>query len=148
MHVHNDMDRRQRVAVVLLLAAVSLYISSPTVADPDLWGHVRFGQDILSDRGIPTVDPYSYLTEHQTWINHEWLSEVTFAAVFNAAGSRGLLALKSLILLGIVGLLYRQLRARAPARWRPSRSSCWWCSSWRWAIAPFAPNCSPSSFFS
>jgi hypothetical protein len=112
MHARNDMDRRQRVAVVLLLAAVCLYISSPTVADPDLWGHVRFGQDILAGRGIPTVDPYSYLTEHQTWINHEWLSEVAFAAVFNAAGPCGLLALKSLILLGIVGLLYGRLRAQ------------------------------------
>ena len=82
-----------------------------TIADPDLWEHVRFGQDILASRSIPAVDPYSYLTAGQHWINHEWLAEVVLAAAYNAAGDGGLLAIKIFILLAIVGLLYRHLRA-------------------------------------
>jgi hypothetical protein len=108
----HDMDRRLRLAVALLIAAVGVYISSATVADPDLWGHVRFGQDILASHSIPTVDPYSYLTEQQRWLNHEWLSEVFFAAAFNAGGPAGLLVLKTSILLAIVALLFWQLRAQ------------------------------------
>ena len=107
----HDMDGRQRAAVLLLIVAVSLYISSRTVADPDLWGHVRFGQDILASRSLHAADPYSYLTAGQPSINHEWASEAVFAATFNAAGPRGLLALKTAILLGVVLLLYRHLRA-------------------------------------
>ena len=113
MHPRHDMDGRQRAAVLLLIVAVSLYINSRTVADPDLWGHVRFGQDILASRSLPAADPYSYLTAGQPWINHEWASEAVFAAVFNAAGPCGLVALKTAILLGVVLLLYRHLRAWA-----------------------------------
>ena len=125
MRVCHDMDFRQRAAVALLVAAVCLYIGAPTIADPDLWGHVRFGQDILADGRLASVDPYSYLTANQIWINHEWLSEVSFAAAFNVAGPGGLVALKSAILLCIVALLYRQLRAKGLASWPPARSSCW-----------------------
>ncbi|MGO8689337.1 MAG: hypothetical protein ACLQLG_06860 [Thermoguttaceae bacterium] len=107
-----DMTPRQRAAVLLLIVAVSFYISSTTIADPDLWGHVRFGQDMLAARGIPAADPYSYLTAGQPWINHEWLTEVVLAGAFGAAGSYGLLAVKAAILLAILGLLYRHLAAR------------------------------------
>lgn len=81
-----DMTPRQRAAVLLLIVAVSFYISSTTIADPDLWGHVRFGQDMLAARGIPAADPYSYLTAGQPWINHEWLTEVVLAGAFVRPG--------------------------------------------------------------
>ena len=86
MHPLHDINGRQRSAVLLLVVAVSLYISARAVADPDLWGHVRFGQDILAGRGLHAADPYSYLAAGQPWINHEWACEAVFAAVFNAAG--------------------------------------------------------------
>ena len=84
----HDINGRQRSAVLLLVVAVTFYISARAVADPDLWGHVRFGQDILAGRGLHAADPYSYLAAGQPWINHEWACEAVFAAVFNAASAR------------------------------------------------------------
>jgi hypothetical protein len=96
--------------MALLLVAVSVLYLSPTVADADLWGHVRFGQDILRTHALSAQDPYSYLTAGTSWINHEWLSEVVFAATYDAMGAPGLIALKTVISVLLVLGSYLHLR--------------------------------------
>jgi hypothetical protein len=95
-----------------LLAGFGLFWFSDTIADPDLWGHIRFGQDILRTGSIIQSDIYSYRTHGQQWINHEWLSEVIFAAVHDRWGPEGLIVLKCLIGLLILALGYAQLRRK------------------------------------
>lgn len=94
---------------LVLVMAAAFYLLSRTVVDPDLWGHVRFGLDILRTGRIEQVDTYSYLTGDVPWINHEWLAEVIFAWTFARAGARGLIALKTAISLAIVGALHWHL---------------------------------------
>lgn len=55
--------------------------------DPDLWGHLRFGEYIILN-GIPFKDVFSYVLTKPIWVNHEWLSEVIFYhfASFNSNG--------------------------------------------------------------
>jgi hypothetical protein len=101
-----------RPAARVLLAGFCLYWFSLTIADPDLWGHVRFGGDILRAGTIPRSDPYSYRTAGQIWINHEWLSEVVFATLEGHAGATGLIALKVALSLTILGLGFRHLTGR------------------------------------
>jgi hypothetical protein len=59
-------------------------------ADPDLWGHVRFGQAIISGRHLLLHDPYSYSAFGHVSGNHEWLTDVIMAAIYNAFGVIGL----------------------------------------------------------
>jgi hypothetical protein len=99
-----------RRSIGFLIACIAIYILSPTVADPDLWGHVRFGQDTMAEGSIPRVDPYSYMSAGTEWINHEWLSEVLFAAVHEVGGTRGLVFLKVAVSMLIAWLLYGHLR--------------------------------------
>jgi len=82
----------------VLLAAVTR-----TSTDPDLWGNVRFGLDILRDGAIPHTDAYSFTTD-RTWVNHEWLSEVLIGHAFRAGGDVGLILLK-LVAVGVIVLL-------------------------------------------
>jgi hypothetical protein len=89
---------------LLLLASFCLFWFADTVADPDLWGHLRFGQDILRTGLVVQTDTYSYRTEGQPWINHEWLSEVIFADIYNRSGAVGLIGFKVLVSLLIFGL--------------------------------------------
>jgi hypothetical protein len=89
--------------VVVVLAAIA-YLVAPAKIDPDLWGHVRFGQDMLRDGMIHQVDPYSYLTEGSRWINHEVLSEISFAWTYNHFGALGLSGLRVAIVLGTTAL--------------------------------------------
>lgn len=88
-----------------------------THADPDLWGHVRFGLDMLRDRALTTVDPYSF-TQDIPWTNHEWLSELAMGFAFRHGGGTGLLFLKALVILIAFVVMWRGLRdVAAPWRW-------------------------------
>jgi hypothetical protein len=103
-------DRVTALVPVLMLASFSLFWFSYTVADPDLWGHIRFGLDILRSGAVAQHDIYSYRTGSQPWINHEWLSEVIFARLYDVAGPAGLIAFKLVVSASIVGLCYWHLR--------------------------------------
>ena len=95
--------------VVCLVMSVVAYVASQTFADPDIWGHVKFGQDILQSGSITDRDPYSYLTSGEVWINHEWLAEVIFAAVFAFGGSPALILMKAGLTFLTLGLVYWHL---------------------------------------
>ncbi len=97
--------------VCLVLGGITVFLSQ-TVADADLWGHVKFGQDILRSGHIIQRDTYSYLTGDQPWINHEWLAEVAFAGIFAHGGAQALILFKTAMALLIVGLIYWYLRRR------------------------------------
>lgn len=96
-------------SVICLVMSTVFYGLSQTGADPDLWGHIRFGQDLWQTGQIIRSDPYSYLTGDQLWINHEWLSEAIFYLGFTFAGSAALIVLKAAMTLLIAGLVYRHL---------------------------------------
>ncbi len=89
---------------------LTLFYLADSVADTDLWGHVRFGQDTLKAGWVLPQDPYSFLTGGSTWINHEWLAEVSFALAYDTAGAPGLIALKVALTALILGLMYRHMR--------------------------------------
>jgi len=87
----------------LSVPAFLLLLSTYTIADADLWGHLTFGADLLRGHGFTLTDPYSF-TSDTPWINHEWLAEVTIAAGYFLGGAIGLNLLK-LLVIGTIGLL-------------------------------------------
>ena len=85
-------------------------------ADADLWGHVRFGQDLLASHRLVIPDTHSF-TADKPWINHEWLAEVAMASMYAALGPLGLNLLRLACLALIAALLWRRLSAfKPPAR--------------------------------
>jgi hypothetical protein len=74
---------------VLVMVAIAV-ADSTRLADPDLWGHLRFGQATLADARLTLSDPYSYSAFGLPWHDHEWLSEVAMAALYNFGGVAGL----------------------------------------------------------
>jgi hypothetical protein len=97
--------------LVLLALAIGVYLFAPTEADPDLWGHVRFGLDLLDSGHIVRPDTYSYMSGGVPWINHEWLSEAIMAIGFRAAGPGGLIAIKLAAGMALAMLLVWHLRS-------------------------------------
>ena len=89
--------------------SLALYRFSLTVADPDLWGHIKFGETVWQAGKVAVPDPFSYLTAGRLWLNHEWLSEVVFYLVFAATGPAGLIAMKAGLGLVLMGVLYWHL---------------------------------------
>jgi hypothetical protein len=102
-----DIGRHLAVSFILLVVVVAI---ATTRADVDLWGHVRFGLDILHDLRLEAVDPYSF-TSDRPWVNHEWLSEVILAGAWQWGGSTGLVAIKLLCVFGALALVVLSLSA-------------------------------------
>jgi hypothetical protein len=106
------MDQTQKrpgffnISIIFLLCAGLHYRVSYTPADGDLWGHLKFGQDLLEHRALPSSDAYSFLTQGQPWINHEWLAESLFAAAYLGLGTSGLVLLKTAIDSIIIGAMF------------------------------------------
>ena len=88
-------------------AAVSLLRYSPALvvfiiaitdvgrwADPDLWGHLRFGQLVLTLGHPPVRNPYSYSAPGYLWRDPEWLAEALLALAYDTFGIIGLKLMK------------------------------------------------------
>ena len=89
----------------LLILAFAFDQFSLIAADPDLWGHLKFGQQAWLQKSLPETDPYSYTAQGLPWINHEWLSEILYYLIYASLGSTGLLIFKMALGLFILQLL-------------------------------------------
>jgi hypothetical protein len=99
--------------VHLALGALLLVIVTATLADPDLWGHLRFGRDVVAAGAIPKSDVYSF-TADRPWINHEWLAEVLMYAAYAKGRTPGLVAFKAGLALATIGVVLWSLRRFRP----------------------------------
>src|SRR5512136_1109382 len=80
------------LAVALALCAVYWL----RIADPDLWGHLRYGRFFL-ENGVRAADPFAYTAAGQPWYAHEYLAQIVLWLTYAAAGAGGLIALKCLL---------------------------------------------------
>jgi len=76
--------------------------------DPDVWWHIKIGEDILRTHRFPTTDVYSWTAANTPWIAYEWLGELPLAFVHRLGGRIGLdvflIALASIIMLSLYWL--------------------------------------------
>jgi hypothetical protein len=116
--VSNDRaDRWVARAWMLLIASSALYFLADNEADNDLWIHVWSGRVILASRAVPRVDAFSYTAAGLPWTDHEWLTEVGFATVFDALGADGLWACKLVVALLTAGLVWLAVARRSRSPW-------------------------------
>jgi hypothetical protein len=104
--MNSTQSRWLNIIAQLVTASAAICFFSYVTADPDLWGHIKFGEDIWKAKSLVRVDPYSFTAHGQPWINHEWLAELIFYFTYHHLGDAGLLFGKLGIGLVIVGLLY------------------------------------------
>ncbi len=98
--------------IVTLTVLVSAFSMSPSVADPDLWGHIQFGRQFLETGQLEETTSFSFTAEGYRWINHENLSEIVMAWTVDHLGVAGLLWGKLMLSLFVIGsILYFNFRA-------------------------------------
>jgi hypothetical protein len=87
------------------LSGAAFYTGLAFYVDPDLWWHLRVGENILATHHLPTSDPYSFTVSGAPWMAYEWLGETFVAAVARLGGVPALdlllIALSSAILIGL-----------------------------------------------
>jgi hypothetical protein len=58
--------------------------------DPDLWWHIKVGQNIVTSHHWPTSDPFSYTVAGNPWMAYEWLGDVAIGTVARVGALLGL----------------------------------------------------------
>src|SRR5258706_2759317 len=89
--------RSPQIAFAAILLLGLLAMTARPATDPDLWWHLRTGQWIMEAGHIPHSDSFSFTRAGSPWVSHEWLSEVTFYAIWKFAGAAGLIVFSSLL---------------------------------------------------
>ena len=75
------------------LFARVFYEARQFFVDPDVWWHIRIGQDILKTHHWPTTAPYSMTAPNLVWISYEWLGDVIVGSVYQRGGTAAMFAL-------------------------------------------------------
>lgn len=83
--------------IVPCIAALFFWKSTSAI-DPDFFWHIRFGK-IEIESGIPKTDPFSYSMPSYRFVNHEWLTDIFLAKVFDGNSFILLASLSTLIVL-------------------------------------------------
>jgi len=107
------------VIALSLVAAVVLFCVPRSMADPDVWWHLRDAQIQLATHSFLTHDLFSFTAAGSPWMNHEWLAELPFYAGFHLSGAGGLYLVTLLtievIFLGLFALIYLESNSIAAA---------------------------------
>lgn len=86
-----------------ILAGAVFYVARGFYLDPDVWWHIRVGQDVLRTHHWPTTDSYSFTAANTPWIAYEWLGDVILGRAATLGGNSALVAV--LIILGATVVL-------------------------------------------
>jgi len=77
--------------LAVLLAVLAVLTVRSRFDDPDMWWHLKMGEVIWTTHSIPVTDGFSYTTNHQASIPHEWLSQLMIFLAYKGWGLSGLM---------------------------------------------------------
>jgi hypothetical protein len=100
---------RSVAALLLCVAAFAGPALSPP-PDPDVWWHLKAGNELLSGGPWPFKDTWSCTVPGHIWVNHEWLAEVLLASARRLGGEPGVVLFGALLAALAALLLFRASR--------------------------------------
>lgn len=95
------LDKTRLILCVTFLLA---FAALPLV-DPDYFWHLKTGEYIVVNSGLPSGDIFSYTRLGQHWTLHEWLFEILLYGVYDAWGTVGVKLLTAALLIFALSLL-------------------------------------------
>lgn len=116
-----DIPEAARAWIMPVLLGLGVYVlcvvfARALLGDGDTLMHIVIGRWIIEHRAIPFHDPFSFTAHGQTWVPHEWLSEVVFAGVYDHLGWGGVVAVTAISAAAAFALLTRALETPLGAR--------------------------------
>jgi hypothetical protein len=99
------------VVIAAVFAWVIFTLIPQSLADPDIWWHLRNAQYQLQTHSFIQRDMYSFTARGAPWMDHEWLAEIPFYLGWRAMGDRGVyLVMAAAILTVLLGVFYLAYR--------------------------------------
>ena len=100
------------VLLAAALAVVVYYLVPRSIADPDIWWHLRNAEYLVRTHSFIRRDMYSFTAFGAPWMNHEWLAELPFYFAWRWLGTAGLYAAVLCAVEAILfGVFYLALRS-------------------------------------
>lgn len=106
--------------VAMLFAWANQAGKGASVADPDIWWHLRNTVDLLRTHHFPHTAHWTFTVAGLPWMNGEWLAELPYYCAYHALGDRGLYLVTMIVTGAIVLAVYWLAHMR--------------CGSWRGAF--------------
>jgi hypothetical protein len=119
-----------RLLVTLLFLAITLACGL-TPMQTDTWWQLRAGRDMWASGRVLLTDVYSHTSYGSFWLNHEWLAEVIYYAMYAVGGLAAVTLFATVLIVG--GWIASWQLTKGPVRERfiwtalalPS-ASLWW----------------------
>lgn len=93
--------------ILTLLILVAANLLAWRSIEPDLWGHIQYGEDWIHAGRLPTTASHTYSTPDHPWVNHENLFELAVAFGQRTVGGYGLMILKCVSGLWLLWMMVR-----------------------------------------
>lgn len=102
--------------ILLLLTLVAANLLAWRSIEPDLWGHIQYGEDWIHAGIMPTTATHTYSTPDHPWVNHENVFELAVAFGQRTIGGYGLMIFKCMSGIWLLSMMARNaVRQAVPA---------------------------------
>lgn len=107
--------RWMQALILAMLYSFPVFVCArnATVADPDIWWHMRTGEWILR-HGFPHTDPFSVYGADKAWAAYSWLFDLIVFKLHEWLGLAGLVAYTAAMVAAITISLHRMIRRLYP----------------------------------
>ncbi|MGM0440865.1 MAG: hypothetical protein ACQEQC_00355 [Elusimicrobiota bacterium] len=99
------MKKEIKITILFLLFGMILSLNFGKVEDPDLFWHLKTGEEIAAE-GFVSNDPFSWTFPGKEWLNHEWLTQFIFYTASPSGNLLPLIFLKIILITATFGLLF------------------------------------------
>src|SRR6202012_1062848 len=89
----------------------TFFFCGQSIADPDIWWHLKDAQILVQQHHWIRVDQFSYTVAGTPWVDSEWLSELMFYGIWKLGGVvalfLGYVVIVESMMVGVLALAYR-----------------------------------------
>ena len=104
---HSSIPRWLHYGILTLLMLVAANLLAWRSIEPDLWGHIQYGEDWIHAGRMPTTATHTYATPDHPWVNHENLFELAVAFGQRTVDGSGLMIFKCLAGMWLLWMMVR-----------------------------------------
>ena len=109
----SSVPRWLHFGILTLLTLVAANLLAWRSVEPDLWGHIQYGEDWIHAGKMPLTASHTYSTPDYPWVNHENLFELAVAYGQRAIGGHGLMIVKCASGLCLLWIMVRNASRQA-----------------------------------
>jgi hypothetical protein len=104
---HSGSSRFTQALGLLLILLAGGFLFHSQLSDFDLWWHLAGGRWIAEHHTIPRLDPFSFTSSPNEWIDLHWLFQLLIYGAYRLAGPEGLILLQTLFFSATLLLVLR-----------------------------------------